>query len=88
MMASTTKSTGTPNVRRGLVATASPRLRGMVIPTVSPTLMTPGTCGSVRGVPLNDDEAERRIRRRENQLRSVLSPGCHTPRSVARNPER
>ena len=53
----------------------------------SPSLKTPGTV-KVGGVPVNDDEAERRIRRRENHIRFAISPGCHTPRSIARNPER
>jgi hypothetical protein len=52
-------------------------------------LFTPETCSRNGGVPrVNNDEAERRVRRRDNHVRSALSPGCHTPRSVARNPDR
>ena len=73
----------TPDTRSRHIAFVSPRTRGTVMG--SPSLRTPA---SVAAVPVNDDEAERRQRRRENHLRSVMSPGCHTPRSAAQNPER
>lgn len=71
-------STATPPIRR----IDSPRLRNVLLSTVSPSFKTP------RGVPINDDDAERRTRRREHHLHSAISPGCHTPRSAAHNPER
>lgn len=74
------------DVRRGQVTFVSP-----MTATGSPSFRTPtGGLGmsDVSEVPLNDDEAERRQRRRDNHMRSVMSPGCHTPRSAVRNPER
>lgn len=70
----------TPDSRNRHITFVSPRTRGTIVG--SPALRTPAV------VPVNDDEAERRQRRRENHLRSVMSPGCHTPRSAAQNPER
>ncbi len=79
---STGKKVGDPRLAQIMLAT--PRYRGG-----SPMTRTPMTVGSIRHeVPLNDDEAERRQRRRNNHLRSVMSPGCHTPRSAAHYPER
>ena len=70
--------------RLAQILLATPRFKG-----ASPTTRTPMTVGSVRpDVPLNDDEAEKRQRRKENHLRSVMSPGCHTPRSAAHYSER
>lgn len=69
------------------IATGIADLKGVGMYTASPLLKTPGY-GKIGGVPLNDDEAERRIRRRENHIRSAVSPGCHTPRSIVRNPDR
>lgn len=37
---------------------------------------------SVSVVRVNDDEAERRLRRLNSNFCTMLSPGCHTPRSA------
>ena len=58
----------------------TPRFKGGVS---SSPFKTP----SAAAVPVNDDATERRIRKRENYIRSAVSPGCSTTRSVARNPD-
>lgn len=59
------------------VAFTSPRI-------ASPGVRTPVIATSVAStVTINDDEAERRQRRLETQMRTMMSPGCHTPKSVA-----
>ena len=68
--------------RLGQILLATPRFKGN-----SPLGRTPLT-STMPEVPLNDDEAERRQRRRENHLKNVMSPGCHTPRSASHYPER
>ena len=47
----------------------------------SPALRTPGMAGRITSV--NDDEAERRKRRLETHMRTMMSPGCHTPTNAA-----
>ena len=73
--------------RLGQIVMATPHFRGGS-PLVRPTPMSSVRSGIPPEVPLNDDEAERRHRRRDNHLKTVMSPGCHTPRSAAHYPER
>ena len=47
----------------------------------SPVLRTPAP-GRSAVVALNDDAAERRQRRLDKQMRTMMSPGCHTPKNV------
>ena len=60
-------------------------------PTSSPIdfrFQSPSIASSNASVPINDDEAERRRRRLENQRREFLSPGGHTPRNITSNSDR
>ncbi|XP_064398390.1 condensin complex subunit 2-like [Halichondria panicea] len=49
-------------------------------PRTADLTKTPG--GTVAKVTFNDDEAERRERRFYSNLATMISPGCHTPRSA------
>lgn len=59
----------------------SPRIQ--TPPTTAVPSVPPQSAGIISEVPVNDDEAERRKRRIENHTRSVMSPGCHTPKDAA-----
>lgn len=89
------------NVPVSVKKTTESRLANILLNTpfrgLSPKMQTPAvTTGpssvpqsnGISDVPLNDDEAERRKRRLENQVRSVMSPGCHTPKGAAHYHER
>ena len=63
-------------------------------PTTSPSItadfrfQSPSIASSNASVPINDDEAERRRRRLENQRKDFMSPGGHTPRNITSNSDR
>lgn len=79
---------------QGTASFASPMLHGLspLVRTPVNTTATSGNSGLLkeRGVTINDDEAERRQRRLESHMRTMLSPGCHTPKSttITADPDR
>lgn len=80
---------------QGAGSFASPLLRGLsplvsVVRTPVNTTTASSSSGLLRGVTINDDEAERRQRRLESHMRTMLSPGCHTPKSttITADPDR
>lgn len=67
----------------GLGTFASPLLRSVLSPGVqTPGNVVTGSSSVATRVTINDDEAERRQRRLESHMRTMLSPGCHTPKST------
>ena len=77
---------------QGAGSFASPMLHGLspLVRTPVNTTTTTSNNGLLRGVTINDDEAERRQRRLESHMRTMLSPGCHTPKSttITADPDR